>query len=105
MLIVSEQLARELVSVEEAIRCVEQTFAAIARGVACNYPVVREVVGYRDAVFGVKTGCDTSAPVLGLKAGGYWPHNAQRGWETISLRLCCSIPKPVAPRRWSAPTI
>jgi ornithine cyclodeaminase len=79
MLIVSEQLARELVSVEEAIRCVEQTFAAMARGVACNYPVVREVVGYRDAVFGVKTGCDTSAPVLGLKAGGYWPHNAQRG--------------------------
>lgn len=79
MLIISEQLARELVSIEDAIYCVEQTFAAMARGVARNYPVVREVVGYRDAVFGVKTGCDTSAPLLGLKAGGYWPHNAESG--------------------------
>lgn len=79
MLIISEQLARKLVSIEDAIYCVEQTFAAMARGVARNYPVVREVVGHRDAVFGVKTGCDTSAPLLGLKAGGYWPHNAESG--------------------------
>jgi ornithine cyclodeaminase len=79
MLIISEKLARELVSVEDAIHSVESTFAAMARGDARNYPVVREVVGYRDAVYGVKTGCDTSAPILGLKAGGYWPHNAEKG--------------------------
>lgn len=79
MLIVSEQDARALVSVEDAIAVVEQTFAAMARGQARNYPVVREAVGYQDAVFGVKTGADTSAPLLGLKAGGYWPHNAARG--------------------------
>jgi len=75
MLVISEQDARALVSVEEAISAVERSFAAMARGVARNYPVVRELVGYQDAVFGVKTGCDTSAPILGLKAGGYWPHN------------------------------
>lgn len=75
MLVISEQDARALVSVEEAIAAVERSFAAMARGVAHNYPVVRELVGYQDAVFGVKTGCDTSAPILGLKAGGYWPHN------------------------------
>ncbi|MCK5444147.1 MAG: ornithine cyclodeaminase family protein [Rhodospirillaceae bacterium] len=79
MLIISEDLARELVSVEDAINSVESTFAAMARGDARNYPVVREVVGYQDAVYGVKTGCDTSAPILGLKAGGYWPHNAANG--------------------------
>lgn len=79
MLIISEDLARELVSVEDAIAAVESTFAAMARGEARNYPVVREVVGYQDAVYGVKTGCDVSAPILGLKAGGYWPHNADRG--------------------------
>jgi len=79
MLIISEQDARALVSVEDAIAVVEQTFAAMARGEARNYPVVREAVGYQDAVFGVKTGADTSAPLLGLKAGGYWPHNAARG--------------------------
>ncbi|MES3002711.1 MAG: ornithine cyclodeaminase family protein [Pseudomonadota bacterium] len=78
MLIISEQQARALVSVEDAIAAVEQTFAAMARGAARNYPVVRETVGYQDAVFGVKTGCDTSLPLLGLKAGGYWPHNQSR---------------------------
>lgn len=79
MLIISEELARQLVSVEDAIGAVEQTFAAMARGEARNYPVVREVVGHWDAVFGVKTGADVSAPFLGLKAGGYWPHNMARG--------------------------
>ena len=66
-------------SVENAIVAVEKSFAAMARGEARNYPVVREVLGYQDAVFGVKTGCDTSAPLLGLKAGGYWPHNLAKG--------------------------
>jgi ornithine cyclodeaminase len=79
MWIINEQDARALVSVEDAIAEVEKTFAAMARGQARNYPVVREVVGYQDAVYGVKTGCDTSAPLLGLKAGGYWPHNLERG--------------------------
>ena len=79
MIVISEQDARALVSVEAAIEAVEQSFAAMARGQARNYPVVRELVGYRDAVFGVKTGCDTAAPILGLKAGGYWPHNLAQG--------------------------
>jgi alanine dehydrogenase len=79
MLVISEEDARVLVSVESAIAEVEKSFAAMARGKARNYPVVREVVGYQDAVFGVKTGCDASAPILGLKAGGYWPHNLAKG--------------------------
>jgi ornithine cyclodeaminase len=79
MHIISEKDARALVSVEDAIAVVEETFAAMARGNARNYPVVREIVGYQDAVFGVKTGCDSAAPLLGLKAGGYWPHNQKRG--------------------------
>jgi len=68
MLIISEQDARALVSVEDVIVEIEKTFVAMARGQARNYPVVRELVGYQDAVYGVKTGCDTSAPILGLKA-------------------------------------
>jgi len=79
MLIISEDLARELVSVEDALAAVENCFAAMAAGTARNYPVVREVLGYADAVFGVKTGADTGLPLLGLKAGGYWPHNLKRG--------------------------
>lgn len=79
MLIISEALARDLVAIEDALEAVEQTFCAMARGLARNYPVVREVVGHADAVFGVKTGADNSVPFLGLKAGGYWPHNLARG--------------------------
>lgn len=79
MLVISESLARDLVTIEEAIDAVEQTFAAMARGLARNYPVVREVVGYANAVFGVKTGADVSVPFLGLKAGGYWPGNLAKG--------------------------
>lgn len=79
MLIISEQDARVLVDVADVIAAIEKSFVAMARGQARNYPVVREVVGYQDAVFGVKTGCDTSVPLLGLKAGGYWPHNLAKG--------------------------
>lgn len=79
MIVISENLAQELVSVEDAIAAVEACFSAMARGDARNYPVVREVVGYADAVYGVKAGADVRAPFLGLKAGGYWPHNIAKG--------------------------
>lgn len=79
MRIISEHDARQLVGMQDALAAVEQCFAAMARGHARNYPVVREVLGHQDAVFGVKTGADTQSPLLGLKAGGYWPHNGTRG--------------------------
>lgn len=79
MLIIPETLARQLVSISDAIEAVAATFRAMAAGQARNYPVVREVVGLNDAVYGVKAGGDVSAPFLGLKAGGYWPLNMARG--------------------------
>jgi ornithine cyclodeaminase len=79
MLILSEALARRLVGIDDAIDAVAATFRAMAEGQARNYPVVREVVGLNDAVFGVKAGGDISAPFLGLKAGGYWPGNMAKG--------------------------
>lgn len=79
MLIISESVARKLVSVEAAIGAVEKAFAAMADGSARNFPVVREVLGVSDAVYGVKSGIEAGAGVLGLKAGGYWPHNLDRG--------------------------
>jgi alanine dehydrogenase len=79
LLVISEDQARRLVSAEDAIREVERSFASIARGSARNYPVVREAVNLNDAVFGVKSGCDTASGILGLKAGGYWPKNATSG--------------------------
>jgi alanine dehydrogenase len=79
MLVIPERLARDLVSVEDAIAAVADAFAAAHAQKARSYPVVREAVGHVDAVFGVKAGYDGSLPALGLKAGGYWPRNAAAG--------------------------
>lgn len=79
MYIVTEDNAQALVSRADAFDAVEQAFAAMARGEARNFPVVREALGYADALYGFKSGFDSSGGVLGLKAGGYWPGNAERG--------------------------
>ena len=79
MLMVSEAEARELVRMDDAITAVTAAFAALDRSEAAIYPTVREGLADQGAVFGVKTGYDAGAAVLGLKAGGYWPGNAARG--------------------------
>ena len=45
MLVVPEALIAELVSQEDAYEAVAATFAAMARGEAYNFPVVREALG------------------------------------------------------------
>jgi ornithine cyclodeaminase len=79
MLLVPESLARELVTPEAAFDAVEAVFAAMARGDAWNFPVVRETLGHADAVYGFKSGFDRAGKVLGLKSGGYWPGNMAKG--------------------------
>jgi ornithine cyclodeaminase len=79
MLIVSEETCRKVVNHENAFAAVKGVFAAMARGDAYNFPVVREAIGHADALFGFKSGFDRAAGVLGLKAGGYWPGNERNG--------------------------
>lgn len=79
MLIVPEREIASLVAMENAIAAVEAAFAAADRERAHSYPVVREILGHADAVFGIKSGFDAEGAILGLKAGGYWPGNAARG--------------------------
>ena len=57
----------------------EEVIAAMARGEARNFPVVREAIGHEDALYGFKGGFDASGLTLGLKAGGYWPNNQKHG--------------------------
>lgn len=78
MLIVPEALIASLVSPEDAFAAVEATFAAMARGEAYNFPVVREALG-EGRQYGFKSGLDRSGGQLGVKAGGYFPGNAARG--------------------------
>ncbi len=78
MLIVPESLVAGLVSAEDAFAAVEATFAAMDRGEAWNFPVVREALG-EGRQYGFKGGMDRASGALGVKAGGYFPGNAGRG--------------------------
>jgi ornithine cyclodeaminase len=78
MLIVPERDIAALMTREAAYDAVEKVFAAMASGAAYNFPVIREAIGHEDALYGFKGGFDRLGQVLGLKAGGYWPHNLEK---------------------------
>lgn len=78
MLIVPEREIAELLTREAAFDAVEKVFAAMAARDAYNFPVVREAIGHEDALYGFKGGFDGTGMTLGLKAGGYWPHNLEK---------------------------
>jgi alanine dehydrogenase len=78
LVIVPEGMIPDILTREASFDAVEKVFAAMAAGEAYNFPVVREAIGHEDALYGFKGGFDAVAGVLGLKAGGYWPHNLDR---------------------------
>ena len=78
MLIVPESEIAGLMTRDAAYEAVEQVFAAMAAEDAYNFPVVREAIGHVDALYGFKGGFDRAGLTLGLKAGGYWPHNLEK---------------------------
>lgn len=77
MWIVPEREIAGLMTREAAFDAVEKVFAAMASKNAYNFPVVREAIGHEDALYGFKGGFDRAGLTLGLKAGGYWPHNLE----------------------------
>lgn len=80
MYIVPEAAIADILTRADAFDAVEQVFAAMAAGEAYNFPVIREAIGHEEALYGFKGGFDGKGMALGLKAGGYWPHNlARRG--------------------------
>ena len=78
MIIVPESEIAGLVSAEDAFAAVEATFAAMARDDAYNFLVVREALG-EGRQYGFKSGLDRAGGVMGVKSGGYFPGNAERG--------------------------
>lgn len=79
MFVVAEKEIAGLMTPEAAFTAIEAVFAAMASRKAYNFPVVREAIGHQDALYGFKGGFDAAGLTLGLKAGGYWPHNLERG--------------------------
>ena len=75
VVIVREDVCRDVVNDADAFIAVEGVFAAMAAGYAVNFPVVREAIGHADALYGFKSGFDRAGMALGVKSGGYWPQN------------------------------
>jgi ornithine cyclodeaminase len=78
MHVVPEGMIADILTREASFDAVEKVFAEMASGGAYNFPVMREAIGHEDALFGFKGGFDRTGGVLGMKAGGYWPHNLER---------------------------
>lgn len=78
MWIVPEREIADLLTRDASFEAVEKVFAAMAAGDAYNFPVIREAIGHEDALYGFKGGFDGVGSTLGLKAGGYWPHNLEK---------------------------
>lgn len=78
MIIVPEKEIAGLLTRADAYIAVEKVFASMSKGNAYNFPVIREAIGYEDALYGFKGGFDKSGMALGLKAGGYWPNNLEK---------------------------
>jgi ornithine cyclodeaminase len=79
ILIVSEADCEAVISRQDAFKAVESVFGSMARGDAYNFPVIREAIGHADALYGFKSGFDKAGMSLGVKSGGYWPHNSEKG--------------------------
>jgi ornithine cyclodeaminase len=79
MWIVPETEIGALMTREAAYAAVEGVFASMAARSAYNFPVIREAIGYADALYGFKSGFDKAGLALGLKSGGYWPGNEAKG--------------------------
>ncbi len=79
MLIVTEDTCKQVIGRGDAFQAVEAVFAAMAKGDAWNFPVVREAIGHADALYGFKSGFDRAGLSLGVKSGGYWPGNSKQG--------------------------
>lgn len=79
MWILPEAAIADLMTEEASFAAVESVFAAMSRGDAVNFPVIREAIGHADALYGFKSGFDRAGLNLGLKSGGYWPGNMDKG--------------------------
>ena len=79
MFYVSEKAVEATVNQPGVNDAIEAIFKSLAAEDAVNFPVVRETLGYADAIFGFKSGFDRSGPTLGVKAGGLWPGNRAKG--------------------------
>jgi ornithine cyclodeaminase/alanine dehydrogenase-like protein (mu-crystallin family) len=85
---VSEAVCQQVLTRADAFDAVEAVFGAMARGDARNFPVVREALAKGGPLYGFKSGYDARGQVLGVKSGGYFPGNDERGLTNHQSHGC-----------------
>ncbi|MEM8941769.1 MAG: ornithine cyclodeaminase family protein [Pseudomonadota bacterium] len=93
----SENDVVDSVNQKEVNEAIEACFSSLAAEDAFNFPVVRQALGYSDAIFGFKSGFDLRGPSLGIKAGGLWPGNKARGLANHQSTIVLFDPDSGAP--------
>ncbi len=78
-LVLSRAEIEPLLTLPDAMDCVEQAFRELALGQASLFPVIRERIEPYGGYFGVKAGHLRTAGVLGYKGGGFWASNRDQG--------------------------
>ena len=73
MAIVPEGMVADMLTREAAFVAVEQVFAAMARGDARNFPVVREALGHEDTLYGFRAGLIRRAMCWASRPGATGP--------------------------------
>jgi ornithine cyclodeaminase len=79
VLILNRNELEQLLTLETMIPVIEEAFIAYAKGRTIAYPIVREKVKNHRGIFGIKSGYLMDEEVIGLKAGGFWLDNPERG--------------------------
>lgn len=97
MYFVPEAFISTSVSQEAVTEAVARIYVAMTDGSATNFPVVREPLGYANAIFGFKSGFDLETGGLGVKAGGLWPGNHSKGLANHQSTILLFDPETGAP--------
>lgn len=79
VLVINQDLVKDLVNMSGAIEMVEQAFLGFHQKKSKIYPAVREMIQEHDGIFGIKSAYLMDEKCIGLKAGGFWNHNVKRG--------------------------
>lgn len=102
MQIITEQQIAEILDPEIAFFAVQDVFKSMETE-AWNFPVVRESLGFQDALYGFKSGFDPVSGALGLKAGGTGLTMLTKDLPIISHPFFCLTQKRASARPyWQA---
>ena len=79
MYFVSEDVAKQVVAMPDAIAAIETMFRDYGQGQADVFPVVMGQGPHAGTFFSMKAGRMQARGVVGLKVGSYWPDNRAQG--------------------------